>query len=114
MNATDQQRYKGLLLAKREELAARDEATVLVPPASESAGDFMDSARADAEAELQVCLHQTDGRLLKAIEDALMRIGTGIFGVCEACKHPIAEARLEAVPWTRFCRECKEQEHAAA
>lgn len=114
MNATDFQRYRGLLLAKRDELAAREEATVLVPPASESEGDLMDCASADAEAELQVRLHQTDGRLLKAIEDALMRIRTGAFGVREACKHPISKARLEAVPWTRLCRDCKEREQSAA
>lgn len=72
-------------------------------------GDLMDCAGADAEAELQVRLHQTDGRLVKAIEDALMRIPIGTFGVCGACKHPIPKARLEAVPWTRLCRNCKEQ-----
>ena len=110
MNATDFQRYRRLLLAKRDELAAaREVATVLVPPARESEGDLMDCASADAEAELQVRLHQTDGRLVKAIEDALMRIRTGTFGVCGACKHPIPKARLEAVPWTRLCRNCKEQ-----
>ncbi len=112
MNATDFQRYRGLLLAKRNELAAREEATVRVPPASESEGDLMDCASADAEAELQVRLHQTNGRLLKAIEGALMRIRAGTFGVCEACKHPIFKARLEAVPWTKLCRNCKEQSAA--
>jgi RNA polymerase-binding transcription factor DksA len=27
------------------------------------------------------------------------------------CKQPISRARLEAVTWTRLCRECKEREH---
>jgi DksA/TraR C4-type zinc finger protein len=52
----------------------------------------------------------TDGRLLRAIEEALIRIRRGTFGVCEACKSPISDARLEAVPWTHLCRECKESE----
>ncbi len=56
-------------------------------------------------------MRQTDGRLLKAIEDALARIPAETFGVCEACKRPIAKVRLEAVPWTRLCRNCKEREH---
>lgn len=115
MNDRDVERYKRLLVAKRDEvLAARDEATALVPPAGESEGDLMDSASADAEAELRIRLRQTDGRLLKAIEDALARIRTGAFGACEDCKHPISKARLEAVPWTRLCRECKEREQSAA
>ena len=115
MNAKDLQRYKRLLLAKRDEVsAARDEATVLVPPAGESEGDLMDCASADAEAELQIRLHASDGRLLKAIDDALARIRAGTFGVCEVCKQPISKARLEAVPWTRRCRECKERKQSAA
>ncbi len=66
MNARDLQRYKKMLLAKRNEVsAAQGERGTLVPPAGELEGDLMDCASADAEAELQVCLHQTDGRLLK-------------------------------------------------
>ena len=64
------------------------------------------------EVELQIHLYQTDSRLSRAIEDALARINSGTFGVCDACKQPLSKARLEAVPWTRLCRECKEQEHA--
>jgi DnaK suppressor protein len=115
MDANHLHRYKRLLLAKQDELsAARDETTALVPRAGESEGDLMDYARADAEAELQVRLRQSDGRLLKAIENALARIRAGSFGVCESCQQPISQARLEAVPWTRLCRECKEREQSAA
>ena len=57
-------------------------------------------------------LHQTDARLLRAIEEAFARIRQGTYGVCVVCKQPIAKARLEAVPWTRVCRECKERQAA--
>jgi RNA polymerase-binding transcription factor len=108
VNARDLERYKKLLLAKRDDLSAPNEARTLVPPAGSPEGDLMDQASADAEAELQIRLHATDGRLLKAIEDALTRLRAGTFGVCEVCKQPISKPRLEAVPWTRLCRECKE------
>jgi DnaK suppressor protein len=65
------------------------------------------------EAGLRISLRRTDGRLLKAIEDALARIRAETFGVCEVCKNPISKARLEAVPWTRLCRDCKEREQPA-
>jgi RNA polymerase-binding transcription factor DksA len=42
----------------------------------------------------------------------LARITRGTFGVCQACKQPISKARLEAVPWTHNCRECKERQSA--
>jgi DnaK suppressor protein len=113
LNDRDLERYKRLLVTKRDELsAARDQGATVLPSASTSEGDFMDQASADAEAELQIQLRQTDGRLSKAIEDALARIRAGTFGICGACKGPIAKARLEAVPWTHLCRDCKERERA--
>jgi hypothetical protein len=57
-------------------------------------------------------LHQTDARLLRAIEEAFARIRQGTYGVCVVCKQPIAKARLEAVPWKRVCRECQERQAA--
>ena len=110
MGQADLQRYKRLLLEKRRDLSsAQGEAQSRVPAAGGLQGDMIDQANADEEAELQIQLHQTDGRLLRAIEEALARIRQGAYGVCEVCKRPISKARLEAVPWTRRCRECKEQ-----
>jgi RNA polymerase-binding transcription factor DksA len=40
---------------------------------------------------------------LKDIDDALRRLDEGTYGICEACGKPIDEARLEAVPWARYC-----------
>ncbi len=115
MHAKDLQRYKRLLLGKLEDLLApRGGAEPLVPGAGGWHGDLVDQANSDAEAELQVRVHHSDARLLQAIEDALARIRRGTFGVCEACKEPISHARLEAVPWTRHCRDCKEQERKSA
>ena len=112
VNPTDLERYRKLLLAKRDELSAPDEAPTIVPPARDAGGDVMDQASADAEAELHIQLHTTDARLLQAIEDALARIRAATFGVCEVCSQPISKARLEAVPWTRFCRQCEERQTA--
>jgi len=77
-------------------------------------GDFADQANADADANLHIRLHQSEPRLLRAIEDALARIVQERSGMCEVCNSPISKARLEAVPWTRLCRDCKEREQPAA
>jgi RNA polymerase-binding transcription factor DksA len=40
---------------------------------------------------------------LREIDDALRRLDHGTYGICEECGKPIDEARLEAVPWARYC-----------
>jgi DnaK suppressor protein len=113
MGPSDLQRYKRLLLEKRGELSsALGEAQSRVPAAGGLEGDLVEQANADAEAELQIHLHKSDGRLLRAIEEALARISQGTYGVCVVCTRRISKARLEAVPWTHLCRECKERQAA--
>jgi DnaK suppressor protein len=114
MRPGDLQRYKKRLLEKQGELFAKPDAETPVPAAGGREGDLIDQANADAEAELQISLHQTDGPLLRAIEEALARMRHGTYGVCEVCQQPISKVRLEAVPWARHCRDCKDQEHPAA
>ena len=110
MNAKDLDRYRQLLLAKRREIEAGAIGTLgAAGRATERPADVIDQAADAAQADLQVHLHQTDSHLLRAIEEALVRFDRRAFGVCEACQRPISPARLETVPWTRLCRDCKEQ-----
>lgn len=112
MRLADLERYKERLLEKqREVLSAKSDTEQRVAGASGWQGDMIDQANATAEAELQIRLHQTDGRLLRAIEEALVRVSNGTYGVCDICKEPISKVRLDAVPWTRHCRNCKEHGH---
>jgi DnaK suppressor protein len=114
MDRRELERYKRALLEKRGELSVENaDAESPIPAAGGWEGDPGDQANADVEAELQIRLHETSGRLLRAVDGALSRIKQGTFGICETCKKPITRARLEAVPWTRLCRDCKEREHAA-
>ena len=113
MDRRNLDRYKRVLLEKRGEMSVTTtEAESPIPAAGGHRGDPVDQANANTEAELQIHLHETDLRLLRAIEEALARIKNGTFGTCEACRNPISRARLEAVPWTRLCRDCKEREHS--
>ncbi len=113
MNPSQLQRYHRLLMEKqRELLSGQSDDLAPVPAAGGREGDIVDQANADSEAELQIHLHKSDGRLLKAIEEALARMRQGTYGVCVVCKEPILTARLEAVPWTHLCRECKERQAA--
>lgn len=49
-------------------------------------------------------LQRTESELVE-VQDALRRLDDGRYGVCETCGQPIADARLEAMPATRYCVE---------
>ncbi len=75
-------------------------------------GDFVDQASDDNEVHVNIRLLQTDAKLLRAIEAAISRIDSGSFGICTMCGGDISVARLNAVPWTSVCIECKEKKTA--
>jgi DnaK suppressor protein len=49
-----------------------------------------------------------DIKLLREINDSLMRIEHGTYGVCAECDEPISTKRLDALPWARYCVTCQE------
>ena len=55
----------------------------------------------DREKDLTI-LDNIEGELAD-VEHALQRLDDGTYGTCEACGKPIDDARLEAMPATRFC-----------
>ena len=55
------------------------------------------------ERELELTTLSIGEGELKEIDDALRRLDHGSYGICEECGKPIDEARLEAVPWARYC-----------
>lgn len=46
---------------------------------------------------------------MTAVDDALRRIENGTYGDCDICGNQILVDRLEALPHTTICKECKEQ-----
>src|SRR3989442_12734102 len=87
MGPADLQRYKKLLLEKPRELSsAQDDARARVPAVGGLQGDLKDEA--NAEAELQIRLHRTGGRLFRAIVEALGRIRLGTFDICGFSRAP--------------------------
>jgi DnaK suppressor protein len=109
MNKSDLFRYKNLLLAKQQELTTGKSLAGSIPVGGEPCGDPVDMAAGETNATVQLRLKQTDSKLLRAIEDALTRIRQERFGTCEECGQVISKARLEAVPWARHCKDCKER-----
>ena len=40
------------------------------------------------------------------VDDALSRVDAATYGLCERCRQPIAEDRLAARPFARYCMAC--------
>jgi len=60
--------------------------------------------------DLMISVLQNSHGEICDIDDALERIETGTFGICEACGKRIPKARLKALPFARFCIKCKQAE----
>jgi len=61
-----------------------------------------DSASDEFDRELALGLLSARQDALYEIDSALLRIREGTYGICEVTGRPISEARLHAVPWTRY------------
>lgn len=50
-----------------------------------------------------------ESRQLQQVRAALQRIQNRDYGICIDCGRAIEPARLEAVPWTPYCRDDQEK-----
>jgi DnaK suppressor protein len=76
--------------------------------------DTYDLASEERDREINFILSDRDRVKLKQIDDALERMDEGSYGVCESCGLEIAEERLEAMPFSRLCRDCQQDEEREA
>jgi RNA polymerase-binding protein DksA len=69
-----------------------------------------DIATATFDRELDYTLEDNAEHVLGEIEAALQRIADGTYGTCSNCGKPISEERLEAIPYTTLCIDCRRKE----
>lgn len=61
------------------------------------------------ERSKDLALREADRIELEAIDDALLRIENGKYGYCDTCGKEIPVERLEVIPYTTICKDCKEK-----
>ena len=71
--------------------------------------DSAEVAEADIQDELRMSLIQMQAELLERIDQALIRLDSGNFGICVDCGDGIAERRLQALPFASRCTSCEEE-----
>ena len=106
--------FRELLLQERQRTEALLSSSATAgDEADEDVRESDDLARADVDKELAFSLRERETHELHEIDDALRRIEEGTYGICERCGKPIEEARLEAMPSTRYHAHCQAEIEAA-
>lgn len=112
LNRKDLEHYATLLWQKRREILGDVESLQSDRDAKNAGGDLSnmplhmaDVGSDNYEQEFTLHLVESERKLLHEINDALLRIKKGIYGVCIESGRPIAKARLDAKPWAKYCIE---------
>lgn len=109
MTDVDRTQVRAPLAAKRAELEA--ELAHLSEAAPDTGGISFgkrigDGTSIAVERLTQVAAHEQLGEMLAAVRRAQEKLDDGTYGVCDGCGRPVAEARLEALPWASSCIDC--------
>jgi DnaK suppressor protein len=59
--------------------------------------------------DFALSMMSSDQNAIYEVEEALSRIRSGTYGICEVTGKPIEMERLVAIPWTRFSLEAQKQ-----
>ncbi len=108
MNEKHVGHFRELLYERRAELLGYGKETV-ADMLNEKATfpDPTDRAFLESNRNFTLRMRDRERKLLLKIQEALIRLNDGTFGICEDCDEDIPLKRLEARPTTTFCVECK-------
>ena len=124
MDAEKLEHYRRILtdqLRQRTETARENQSDALETAGTDDGvKDVADQSVKDVSQEIEYRLSERESKAIADIDQALMRIEEGTYGVCVRCGKEIPERRLEAVPTARYDAECQaiveqgtgEDEHA--
>jgi DnaK suppressor protein len=98
------------LLKQRELLLAEAREALNALPGQTVFPDMGDQATAETDRNFMLRLRSREQKLIKKIDEALDRIDSGTFGICDDCGMEINIKRLDARPVTTLCMECKTQQ----
>jgi DnaK suppressor protein len=93
-------------LRQHTEQVRTDQATAL-EYYDDGVKDSVDLSVQDLNKEIALRLGERSSQVVADIDQALLRIKEGSYGICARCGQPIDERRLEAVPTARYDAKCQ-------
>lgn len=113
---TDKQReqFRTMLLRMKEDLLRSIQKTIALQKTArdreQTTGDDSDLANIETERDYQYLMGTRDREKLLKINEALIRLEKGEYGICQECGEPIGIKRLRAMPFALLCVRCQEEE----
>jgi RNA polymerase-binding transcription factor DksA len=109
------EKYRTLLITKRAELRG-DVVSMENEALRSESGELSNTPQHLAEQgsetydqSLSLNLAAQDRRVIREIDEALVRMDEGTYGLCELTNQPIPEERLDEIPWARYTIEAARQ-----
>ena len=81
----------------------------VLPAESTQVKDAEEQSMEEFVLGMDFALMEMESETLRKIDEALLRLEEGTYGVCSDCEEAISEARLKALPFASLCRDCQEQ-----
>lgn len=109
MDAEKLKHFKNLLLNQLRQYTEQirtDQATALELN-DDGVKDSVDLSVQDLNKEIALRLGERSSQVVADIDQALLRIKEGTYGICARCGKPIDERRLEALPTARYDAACQ-------
>ena len=109
MNAQRLDHFRRLLLdqlRQQTEHVRTDQAAAL-ELYDDGVKDSVDLSVQDLNKEIALRLGERSSQLVADIDQALLRMKEGGYGICARCSKPIDERRLEALPTARYDAACQ-------
>lgn len=109
MDAEKLQHFRSLLLSQlrqHTEQVRTDQAAAL-DLYDDGVKDSVDLSVQDLNKEIALRLGEQSSKIVADIDQALLRMDEGGYGICARCGQPIDERRLEALPTARYDAACQ-------
>jgi DnaK suppressor protein len=99
--------FRNLLNQRMQELRSEAGKTVEDMDAEENFPDPTDRASMESNRNSVLRIRDRERKLIFKIQEALLRLDEGAYGICEQCGEEIGIERLKARPVTTLCISCK-------
>ena len=109
MDAQKLEHFRNLLLNQLRENTeqVRTDQAAALEFHDDGVKDSVDLSVQDLNKEIALRLGERSSKVVADIDQALLRIKEGTYGICARCSQPIDERRLEAIPTARYDAACQ-------